>query len=197
MTLYLLLDDHRRFYRDLVPQTVRKSSCSPFPSSPLLWFCFSSSPLRSSRCSAESSSSSASLLWRSMPNPPGPACPANVSPDRKLVSVTSGEHGGDSEERDDRGDKELMERGVSDSLSAWILEEPDSAPTPEHPASPLAPAALPSGLSASLPPPPVTTSCSWMGVMELEGRKPPWPPSCRRLSSLFRRSGSASSGCSR
>lgn len=149
----------------------------------VLWFCFSSSsppgPPCSSCCSWESrlSSSSASLLWssRSSPNPPGPVWPANASPDRKLVSVTSGEHGGDSEERDDRGDKELMERGVSESLSAWILEDPASPPPPApppagHPASPPTPNVLPSGLLPSLPPQPVTTSCSCMVVMELEGR---------------------------
>lgn len=158
----------------------------PLTSSPsvLLWFCFSSIPLgplcSSCSCSWESrlSSSSASLLWssRSRLNPPGPVWPANVSPERKLVSVTSGEHGGDNEERDDLGDKEFMERGVSDSLRAWILDDPDStapppAPPPvEHPVSPPTTPALPSGLPASLPPQPVTTSCSCMVVMELEGR---------------------------
>ncbi|TNN64642.1 hypothetical protein EYF80_025151 [Liparis tanakae] len=124
------------------------------------------------------SSSSASRLWssRSRLSPPGAAWPGNVSPGRKLaVSVTSGEHGGESEERDERGDRELMESGVSDSRSAWILEGPDSAPPPPPAVPPPSlpgppPPAVPSGFSARLSPAPVTTSCSWMVVMELEGR---------------------------
>lgn len=88
----------------------------------------------------------------------------------------SGEQGGDREERDDRGDKELIERGVSDSLTAWILDDPDSTPTPPPPpppappTSPPTPTVLPSALSESLLTQPVTTSCSCMVVMELEGR---------------------------
>lgn len=181
----MLMSEHFGWRR----RRIKEASCLPLTSSPslLLWFRLSSRPLEplcsSCSCSWESrlSSSSASLLWssRSRLNPPGPVWPANVSPERKLVSVTSGEHGGDSEERDDRGDKELMEWGVSDSLSAWILDDPTSTPTPppppapppaEHPASPPTPPALPSGFPASLPPQPVTTSCSCMVVMELEGR---------------------------
>lgn len=118
------------------------------------------------------------------------------------MSVTSGEQGGESEESEERGDKELMERGVSESLSAWILDGSAPAAAPALPAaghspSPPGPAVLSSGLDASLRPQPATTSCSWMVVMELWGRKPPGPPSCRRLSNLFWRSGSDRSGCSR
>lgn len=154
----------------------------PLTSSPsmLWWFCFSSSPPgppgSSWCCSSESnlSSSCASLLWssKSSPKPPeSPGWPVNVSPDRKLVSVTSGEHGGDSEEREERGDKELIERGVSDSLRAWILVGSNPTPPPAPPpASPPIPPVLTSGLPVFLAPLPVTTSCSWMVVMELEGR---------------------------
>jgi len=156
-----------------------KASSLPLTSS---WFCFSSSlpgpPCSSSSCrrrrpsESRLSSSSASRLWssKSRLSPPGPVWPGNVSPGGKLaVSVTSGEHGGESDERDDRGDRELMERGVSDSRSAWILEDPDSAPPPP-PSFPGPPSAVPSGFSARLSPAPVTTSCSCMVVMELEGR---------------------------
>lgn len=162
-----------------------KHFCLPLDSSPnvCLWFCLSSSPLEPgcSSCNfcweSRLSSSSVSLPWssRSRLKPLGSVWQANVSPDRKLVSVTSGEQGGDKDERDDRGDKEFIERGVSDSLSAWILEDstapPPPAPPPtEYPVSPPAPGALPSGLTASLLPQPATTSCSCMVVMELEGR---------------------------
>lgn len=44
--------------------------------------------------------------------------PEKVSPARDDASGTSGEQGGESEERDERGDSEFMERGVSDRRRA-------------------------------------------------------------------------------
>lgn len=79
--------------------------------------------------------------------------------------MTSGEQGGESEESEERGDKELMDRGVSDSRSAWILAPAAPAlPAAEHSASP------PGTLGWSFRPQSATTSCSCMVVMELWGR---------------------------
>lgn len=91
------------------------------------------------------------------------------------MSVTSGEQGGESEESEERGDKEFIDCGVSDSLSAWILDDsvPPATPllpTAEHSESPPGRTVLSSSLAASLPPQPATTSCSWIVVMELGGR---------------------------
>lgn len=111
-------------------------------------------------CSSLSSPSpsSVSLLCSSMSSPPpGPPGPANLSPERNIESVTSGEQGGESDDIEDLGDSELIDLGVSDSLSACSLVLA-SAPPPTTP--PLSPALSP----------PATTSCSWMVVMELEGR---------------------------
>lgn len=91
------------------------------------------------------------------------------------MSVTSGEQGGESEESEERGDKELMDRGVSESLSAWILGGSAPAATPALPAAGPSPSPPgPTGLStvrvASIGPQPTTTSCSCIVVMELWGR---------------------------